>query len=81
MDISFTNTRESVAQAPTPDTDWSSLSRAERIRSIELEGYVLIPDLLSPELLEGIRGGDGRTADHFGGLQRVPAGLCQRAVD
>ena len=56
MDISFTNTRESVAQAPTPDTDWSSLSRAERIRSIELEGYVLIPDLLSPELLEGIRG-------------------------
>ena len=55
MDTSFTNTRENVEQARAPDVDWLSLSRAERIRSIELEGYVVIPNLLSPELLEVIR--------------------------
>ena len=29
--------------------DWSALSPGERIRQVELEGYLLIPDILSPE--------------------------------
>ena len=55
MDTSFTNSRESIAEARQDDTDWSSLTRAEQIRSIELEGYVVIPDLLSQEALEAVR--------------------------
>jgi ectoine hydroxylase-related dioxygenase (phytanoyl-CoA dioxygenase family) len=55
MDVEFTNTRESLASARRPDTDWSSLSNRQRIQSIELNGYVVIPDLLSAELLEAVR--------------------------
>jgi ectoine hydroxylase-related dioxygenase (phytanoyl-CoA dioxygenase family) len=55
VDTSFTNTRDDVAQARRDNTDWASLSRAEQIRSIELEGYVVIPDLLSAEQVEAIR--------------------------
>jgi ectoine hydroxylase-related dioxygenase (phytanoyl-CoA dioxygenase family) len=36
-------------------TDWSRLSFAEQLRFLEVEGYVVIPDLLSPERLDGIR--------------------------
>ena len=54
MDTSFTNSRESIAEARRDDTDWSSLTRAEQIRSIELEGYVVIPDLLSQEVRQGM---------------------------
>jgi hypothetical protein len=31
------------------DRNWSALSLGERIRQVELEGYVVIPDLLSPD--------------------------------
>ncbi len=31
------------------DRDWSALTLGERIRHVELEGYLVIPDLLSPE--------------------------------
>ena len=48
MDTSFTNSRDDVASARQPDVDWASLTRGERVRSLELEGYVVIPDLLSP---------------------------------
>ena len=30
------------------DRDWSALSEGERIRQIELEGYLIVPDILSP---------------------------------
>jgi hypothetical protein len=30
-------------------TDWTSLTLGQRIRHLELEGYVVLPDLLSPE--------------------------------
>ena len=33
------------------DRDWSALTLGERIRQIEVEGYVLLPDLLTPEHL------------------------------
>jgi ectoine hydroxylase-related dioxygenase (phytanoyl-CoA dioxygenase family) len=55
MDVSFTNSRESIATARRADTDWASLTTAQRIRSIELEGYVVIPDLLSAPQIGAIR--------------------------
>ena len=36
-------------------TDWSSLTLGERIKHLEVEGYVVIPDLLSPELVDQLR--------------------------
>ncbi|MFN0056777.1 MAG: phytanoyl-CoA dioxygenase family protein [Planctomycetales bacterium] len=56
MDVSFTNSRESIATARRDDTIWASLTVEQRVRSIELEGYVVIPDLLSAAQLEAIRG-------------------------
>ena len=37
------------------DRDWAALSEGERIRQIELDGYLIVPDLLSPEHLETLR--------------------------
>ncbi len=37
------------------DRDWSTLTLGDRIRQIEVEGYVLIPDLLSAEQIEAIQ--------------------------
>lgn len=56
MDNSPTNTRESQAVARRAETDWKSLTTQQRIRSIELDGYVVIPDLLSAAELDAIRG-------------------------
>ena len=54
MDPSFTNAREDIATALRPDTPWHSLTRAQQIRSIELDGYVVIPNLLSDQLMESV---------------------------
>jgi hypothetical protein len=35
--------------------DWSALSLGERIRQIEVEGYLVLPDLLSPDHLERLK--------------------------
>ena len=43
MDTSFTNSKEDIARARMDETDWSSLTRDEQVRSIELEGYVVLP--------------------------------------
>ena len=67
MDTAFTNTRESIADARRDTTDWAALTRAEQIRSIELDGFVVIPDALSPDKVGAI----GRELD------RLPT----RAVD
>ena len=37
------------------DRDWSVLALGERIRQIEVEGYVVIPDLLSEPHVKGLR--------------------------
>lgn len=37
------------------DRDWAALSEGERIRQIEMEGYLIVPDLLPPEHLETLR--------------------------
>ena len=55
MDTSFTNSREDIAKAQLEAKDWTSLSRVEQIRSMELEGYLVIPGLLSETQLEAIR--------------------------
>jgi len=55
MNVSFTNSREDISTAKRVETDWSALSTGQRIRSIELDGYVVIPDLLSAEQIELIR--------------------------
>ena len=56
MDVSFTNSRESAPSAIQADTNWESLTTEQRIRSIELDGYVVIPDLLSAAELDAVRG-------------------------
>ena len=55
MDTRFTNSEESISRARRDETDWSALSTADRIRALEYEGYVVLPDLLSPDQLERIR--------------------------
>lgn len=78
MDVSFTNTQESLASARRADLDWASLTTEQRIRSLELEGYVVIPDLLSPDQLQQIRAELGRLptkavdySDHQRGYSHV----------
>lgn len=55
MDVSFTNSRECIASANRVDTDWEALTTRQRIHSIELDGYVVIPNLLSQTQLDAIR--------------------------
>lgn len=40
---------------PTDDRDWSALTLGERIRQIEVEGYLLIPNLLSAKQIAKIK--------------------------
>ena len=49
------------------DRDWSALTLGERIRQIEVEGYLLLPDLLPPE--------------HVARLKAETAKLETRSVD
>ena len=37
------------------DRDWSTLTRSERVRQIEVEGYLLLPDLLSTEDIAALK--------------------------
>ncbi|MDP7276566.1 MAG: phytanoyl-CoA dioxygenase family protein [Planctomycetaceae bacterium] len=54
MDTSFSNSLESLDSIPRPDVDWASLSTADRIRWIELEGFVVFPSLLSTDVIAEI---------------------------
>ena len=56
------------------DRDWSVLTSGERIRQIEVEGYLLIPDLLTPEHLARLKAITDSLETHPSGLQRSPAG-------
>ena len=49
MDIRNTNQRDAIAGARRPEVDWRALTTGERIRYLELEGYLVLPDLLEPE--------------------------------
>ena len=37
------------------DTDWAKLTTAQRIKHLEIEGYVVLPDLIAPHELQSIR--------------------------
>ena len=54
MDTRNTNERREIADARRPDADWSELTTGERIRYLELEGYLVLPDLLGPEQIGAI---------------------------
>ncbi len=54
MDARFTNSKEDVANARKDPTDWTALSTAAQIRHLELEGYVVICDLLGPNRIAAI---------------------------
>ena len=55
MDTRYTNSRDTLDLAHRPTTDWSALTTAQRIAHLELEGYVLVPDLLTPDQVRTIR--------------------------
>lgn len=55
MDVSFTNSREEVAAAKRVETDWAALRTGQQIRSLEVDGYVVMPDLLSADQIQRIR--------------------------
>jgi hypothetical protein len=55
VNVSFTNSREDISTGKRVDTDWSSLSTEQRVRSIELDGYVVFPGLLSADQMQEIR--------------------------
>jgi ectoine hydroxylase-related dioxygenase (phytanoyl-CoA dioxygenase family) len=55
MDTRYANSKEDIAKAKVDRTDWNTLSKAERIRNLELEGYVAIPNLIEPSLIKKIR--------------------------
>ncbi|MBM84060.1 MAG: hypothetical protein CMJ78_26200 [Planctomycetaceae bacterium] len=54
MDTSATNSRESISDALRPQIDWHSLSQGQQIQSLESDGYVVLPELLSAEEIESI---------------------------
>jgi ectoine hydroxylase-related dioxygenase (phytanoyl-CoA dioxygenase family) len=46
---------ESHIDAHRVDTDWAKLTLGERIQHLEVEGYLVIPDLLSPDYIEKLK--------------------------
>lgn len=39
----------------TPDIDWGNLTMGERIKHLEVEGYIVMPDVLSPEHIKKLK--------------------------
>ena len=54
MDTRNTNKRSEVAGARRAGADWRALTVGERIRYLELEGYLVLPDLLAPDRIAAI---------------------------
>ncbi len=52
MDVSVTNPRETIGKAKRINVDWADLTTPQRIKWIEQEGFVVLPDLLSPDQLD-----------------------------
>ncbi len=55
MNAAFSNSLESLSTANRPNVNWSELSTPQRIRFIELEGYLVVPNLLSQASIEEMR--------------------------
>ena len=54
MDTRNTNERNEIAGARRPEVDWRALTTGERIRHLELEGYLVLPDLLDTERIGAV---------------------------
>ena len=54
MDTRNTNERSELAGAHQAGADWRALTAGERIRCLELEGYLVLPGLLAPEQIAAI---------------------------
>lgn len=39
----------------TPDIDWANLTMGERVKHLEVEGYIVMPDVLSPEHVKKLK--------------------------
>ncbi len=55
MNTSFSNSLENQLSAKRATVDWSQLDTAGRIRFVELEGFVVIPNLFSATELDQMR--------------------------
>ena len=51
----MTEPTNTTTKAIRTDVNWSAMSDADRIHSLELEGYVVFPEVISPDKLELIR--------------------------
>ncbi len=54
MDTRNTNEHSEIAGARRAGADWRALTVGDRIRCLELEGYLVLPDLLAPEQIAAI---------------------------
>ena len=52
------------------DRDWSELNFGQHVYQLEVEGYTVIPDLLTKEHLESLRAATAKLDTIRGGLQR-----------
>lgn len=54
MNTSATNRRQDLPRAQRDATDWHACTQTDRIRAIELEGFAVMPDVLSPAQVAAI---------------------------
>ena len=50
-----TEPTNTTTEARRVETDWSRLTTAQRIKHLEIEGYVVLPDLIPPDEVQKIR--------------------------
>ena len=55
MDTSVTNTRKNIKSAKVCEIEWASLDRAAQVRSIELNGFLVMPNVIEPDVLDELR--------------------------
>jgi len=55
MPVQFTNELADLANAKIDRTNWAGMTTQQKRAHLELEGFVVLPDMLSPEQLSAIR--------------------------
>ena len=68
-----------MAPAVIDDRDWSALALGERIRQIELEGYVVLPEILSADQVARLKAETASFKNLPHGLQREKVMIAPRA--
>ena len=51
----MTEPTNTTTEAITASTEWGNLAISDQIRHLELEGYLVIPDLIPPNQMSEIR--------------------------